>query len=61
MVSSKDDVENGYILTVVYKSDVHKSEVWIHDSKDLKKGPLCKIALAGIIPPGFHGKWKSAE
>ena len=57
MVSSQNDPENGHILTVVYDAENDKSELWIHESQHIDKGPICKIALPGVIPPGFHGKW----
>ncbi len=57
------DPENplaGWIITVVYDGNTDNSEVWVLDSDKLDEEPICKLALPSVIPPGFHGTWKSA-
>jgi all-trans-8'-apo-beta-carotenal 15,15'-oxygenase len=51
----------GWILTVVYDSEHHRSEVWIFESQALQAGPICRLALPQVIPLGFHGTWKAAS
>jgi len=50
----------GWIVTVVYDGNTDSSEVWVLDSDKLDEEPICKLALPSVIPPGFHGTWKSA-
>lgn len=52
--------EKGWILTVVYDGNSDKSEVWIFDSDELSRAPVCTLELPGVIPLGFHGTWKKA-
>ncbi|MGK7938467.1 MAG: carotenoid oxygenase family protein, partial [Xenococcaceae cyanobacterium] len=35
------------------------SEVRIYGSDRLEDEPLCRLGLPSVIPPGFHGTWKS--
>ena len=51
---------NGFILTVVYDGNSDRSELWIFDADRLNEKPVCKLSLPSVIPPGFHGTWKSA-
>ena len=50
----------GFILTVVYDGNSDSSELWIFDADKLNEKPVCKLSLPSVIPPGFHGTWKSA-
>jgi carotenoid cleavage dioxygenase-like enzyme len=52
-------VEPNYLLTVVYKGETNSSEVQIFNSNGLEHGPVCRLALPQVIPPGFHGCWRS--
>ncbi|NJN23410.1 MAG: carotenoid oxygenase family protein [Acaryochloridaceae cyanobacterium RL_2_7] len=52
-------VTDGWILTVVYDSDRHQSEVWIFAAKHLEH-PICRLQLPSVIPIGFHGQWVAA-
>lgn len=49
--------EHGWVLTVVFNGDRNASEVWIFDANCLDAEPVCRLALPGIIPFGFHGVW----
>lgn len=56
------DIENpeqGWILTVVYDGNSHRSEVWVLDADKLEAEPICKLELPSVIPHSFHGCWKS--
>ncbi|KAM3089818.1 carotenoid oxygenase family protein [Phormidesmis sp. 146-35] len=55
-----EDLDRGWILTIVYDGDRDRSEVWIFDSDRLDDSPVCRLALPEVIPLGFHGTWKPA-
>jgi all-trans-8'-apo-beta-carotenal 15,15'-oxygenase len=58
------DPENagrGWVLTVVFDSDLNQSEVWIFDSAHLNQDPVCRLALPSVVPMGFHGTWQQGE
>lgn len=54
-----DDTERGWVLTVIYDGNLDRSELWVYESDRLAAGPCCRLALPGVIPPSFHGTWKS--
>ncbi|MEC4805277.1 MAG: carotenoid oxygenase family protein [Jaaginema sp. PMC 1079.18] len=49
------EAESGWLLTVVYDSNIHRSEVWIYDSETLSENPLCRLELPQTVPLSFHG------
>jgi carotenoid cleavage dioxygenase-like enzyme len=51
--------DQGWILTVVYDGNSDRSEVWIYESDRLDEEPVCRLGLPSVVPPGFHGTWKS--
>jgi all-trans-8'-apo-beta-carotenal 15,15'-oxygenase len=53
------NAERGWVLTVVYDGDANRSEVRIYESDRLEAEPVCRLGLPSVIPPGFHGTWKS--
>jgi all-trans-8'-apo-beta-carotenal 15,15'-oxygenase len=55
-----ENPEQGWILTVVYRSDRHTSEVWIFESHALENGPICRLALPQPVAFSFHGTWRAA-
>ncbi|PSF37909.1 hypothetical protein C7H19_07985 [Aphanothece hegewaldii CCALA 016] len=57
-VSNSD--KQGWVLTIVYDGNNHHSEVRIYDSEHLENEPICRLGLPSVIPPSFHGTWKSA-
>ncbi|MEL6441416.1 MAG: carotenoid oxygenase family protein [Cyanobacteria bacterium J06621_8] len=61
LVPNKDDLEQGWLLTVVYDGNTDSSEVRIYHSEHLAEAPVCRIALPSVIPPGFHGTWNDAK
>ncbi|WP_072622352.1 carotenoid oxygenase family protein [Spirulina major] len=46
------------LITVVYDSHTHQSEVWLYHSDDITAGPICRLALPQPIPHSFHGIWR---
>jgi carotenoid cleavage dioxygenase-like enzyme len=54
------NVEKGWILTIIYDGNRDASEVWIYDANRLDGEPICRLALPEIIPLGFHGTWQPA-
>jgi carotenoid cleavage dioxygenase-like enzyme len=51
--------ERGWVLSVVYNSDQHTSEVWIFASDQLQDGPICRLALPQAVAFSFHGTWRA--
>ncbi|MBW4541285.1 MAG: carotenoid oxygenase family protein [Myxacorys chilensis ATA2-1-KO14] len=54
------NLDQGWIVTVVYDGNTDTSEVWVFDSDRLDDEPVCRLALPEVIPLGFHGTWKPA-
>ncbi len=52
--------DHGWVLTVVFDGNTDTSEVWIFDGDRLDDGPMCRLGLPSMIPPGFHGTWAAA-
>ncbi len=53
----------GWLLEMVYNSVAERSELWVFDALtmgELSGEPVCRLALPGIIPIGFHGTWQMA-
>lgn len=48
---------DGYLLTVVYRSEEDRSDVVILDTKDLSAEPVAVIQIPHRIPFGFHGNF----
>lgn len=55
----RTNLEQGWILTVLYDHTQNNSQLWIFDSDRLDQAPVCRLALPAIIPLGFHGTWIS--
>uniref|UniRef100_A0A832M3J7 Dioxygenase n=1 Tax=Oscillatoriales cyanobacterium SpSt-402 TaxID=2282168 RepID=A0A832M3J7_9CYAN len=49
--------QRGWVLTVLYNSVQHRSELWIFDAAHLDTEPICQLELPAIVPLGFHGTW----
>ena len=60
-VSSPDNSDAGWLLTVVYDGNQDRSEVRVYQSDRLEDEPLCRLALPSVIPPGFHGTWQRSN
>jgi carotenoid cleavage dioxygenase-like enzyme len=50
---------HGWIITVVYDAKSDRSEIWVYDSQHLDADPVVRLALPQVVPPGFHGTWRS--
>lgn len=57
---SQPDTDSGWLLTVVYNGARDCSEVRVYECDRLEAEPVCCLALPSVIPPGFHGTWRSA-
>ena len=49
--------DDGWLLTVVYNSRTHCSDIVILDSRDLNKGAIAQLHLKHHIPYGLHGSF----
>jgi len=49
--------DEGWILSYVYDSDRHQSDVVILDAQDFGGDPIATIHLPVRVPFGFHGGW----
>jgi carotenoid cleavage dioxygenase len=49
--------DEGWILSYVYDSDRHQSDVIILDAQDFTGNPIATIRLPVRVPFGFHGGW----
>jgi all-trans-8'-apo-beta-carotenal 15,15'-oxygenase len=46
---------DGFLLTLVYRTGAHRSELYVLDASDLST--VCRLELPHHVPPGFHGIW----
>ncbi len=53
------DEDDGWVLTLVYDSSHHRSDVVILDACNLNQGPVARLHLKHHIPYGLHGNWSS--
>lgn len=53
--------DDGWIITVVYNSSRHCSDVAILEGRDLDKGPVARLYLKHHIPYGLHGSWTAGK
>lgn len=51
---SEDD---GWLLTVEYQADVHRSRLVVFDARDVTAGPVFCAQLSHHVPQGFHGNF----
>lgn len=49
--------DDGWVITVVYNSAHHRSDVVILDASNLNRGPVARLHLKHHIPYGLHGNW----
>lgn len=50
----------GYLLTLVYRSDENRSDLVVLDAQDVARGPIATAKLPVRVPFGFHGNWLAA-
>ena len=51
------DEDDGWLLSVEYQTDLHRSRLVILDASDLDRGPLATAQLNHHVPQGFHGNF----
>lgn len=51
------DEDDGWLLSVEYEVDHHRSRLVVLDAKDLERGPIASARLTHHIPQGFHGNF----
>lgn len=54
------DEDDGWLLTVEYRADTHRSRLVILDATDVAAGPVATAELDHHIPQGFHGNFVPA-
>jgi len=62
-VPRRDDADEGegFVLSIVYRSEENRSDVLILDAQNLEREPLATLRLPHRIPFGFHGSWRPAD
>jgi all-trans-8'-apo-beta-carotenal 15,15'-oxygenase len=49
--------DDGWLLTLVYDSARHQSDVVILDARNLERGPVARLHLKHHVPYGLHGSF----
>jgi all-trans-8'-apo-beta-carotenal 15,15'-oxygenase len=49
--------DEGWVLTMIYNSSRHCSDIAILDGQNLNKGPIALLRLKHHVPYGLHGNW----
>jgi all-trans-8'-apo-beta-carotenal 15,15'-oxygenase len=57
-VTDRHDAHQHWVVTVVYNSHDHRSEVWIYDGNAFGTEPVARLRLPEVIPHSFHGTWR---
>lgn len=52
--------DDGYLVSFVHDQGTRRSEVVVVDAADVAAGPVCRLALPGRVPLGFHACWVPA-
>jgi carotenoid cleavage dioxygenase-like enzyme len=55
-----DNPDRHWLISVLYDGNADAGEVWIFDAAALGEGPVCVLALPGVVPLSFHGCWQGA-
>jgi carotenoid cleavage dioxygenase-like enzyme len=53
------DLDDGWVVAIVYDGAAGKSQLCVFESKALAKGPIAMVPLP-LQPYGFHGFWEGA-
>jgi all-trans-8'-apo-beta-carotenal 15,15'-oxygenase len=56
-VPNPGNLQQPWVLTVVYNGHHHRSEVWVYEGQDLEAGPICRLGLPQVVAHSFHGTW----
>jgi carotenoid cleavage dioxygenase len=54
------DEDDGYVVSLMTHSD-GRSQAWVFDAKEIKRGPIARVYLPARVPVGFHAKWIPGE
>jgi carotenoid cleavage dioxygenase-like enzyme len=54
---STADEDDGWLLTLVHRSDIDSSALYILNAQDIGGGPQAIVQLPQRVPVGFHGNW----
>jgi len=57
----QDAEDDGYVTTYVTDTRTWQSECLIFDARDIRPGPLARIALPSRLGLGFHANWFRGE
>jgi carotenoid cleavage dioxygenase len=56
---SDDALEgDGWVLSVIYRSEEGRSDLAVFEATDIAKGPIALAHLSSRVPAGFHGNWR---
>ncbi len=55
------DEGDGYLVTFVVEEATGRSEVHVLDAERLGDEPVCRLAVPGRVPAGYHTWWVPAE
>ncbi len=58
-LATKENEDDGWVLTLVYDAAHKRSDVVILDGKNLEKGAIARLHLKHHIPYGLHGNFTS--
>lgn len=53
--------DRGWLISIVYESQKHRSDIIILDAQNLERGPTARLHLQHHIPYGLHGSWISNQ
>jgi all-trans-8'-apo-beta-carotenal 15,15'-oxygenase len=49
--------DEGWVMTLVYDANCHRSDLVIFEGENFQNGPVAKLHLRQHIPYGLHGSW----
>ena len=52
---------DGWVISVVYRGNVDRSDFLVFDAQNLPAGPIAVAKLPRRVPFGFHGNWRAAQ
>jgi carotenoid cleavage dioxygenase-like enzyme len=61
LIAQDSDAPRRWLLSVVYDSEEHASEVWVFDADRLDERPACVLGLPSVVPLSFHGTWRPEQ
>jgi all-trans-8'-apo-beta-carotenal 15,15'-oxygenase len=52
--------DDGWVITMIYDAEHHRTDIVLLDARDLNKGPVARMHLKHHIPHGFHGSFTNS-